>query len=147
MEKALETVIKEFDGVVDKAGTAYKYHCFEVAKRAYAIALGHDVDADKVYIAALLHDLVEDIEHWTIEDVAREFGEDVATIVDNVTKRAGESAEDYMKRVKLLPESVIVKAGDSGHNSVVDRFEAPTEVEIASCAKYAKLSAELLGTL
>ncbi len=63
-----------------KSGEAYIYHPLGVA--TIVAELGLD---DISVAAALLHDAVEDTV-VTLEDVQRDFGDDVAAIVDGVTK-------------------------------------------------------------
>ncbi|MBU4216417.1 HD domain-containing protein [Candidatus Parcubacteria bacterium] len=40
----------------------------------------------KLIVAALLHDIVEDIPSWTIARVTKEYGEEIAAYVDSLTK-------------------------------------------------------------
>ena len=62
------------------SGEAYMTHCLEVAKILTELHL------DSYSIAAgLIHDVVEDT-GITIDVIRKEFGEDVAAIVDGVTK-------------------------------------------------------------
>ena len=77
-------------------------------------------------VAALLHDTVEDTE-TTLEEIAAEFGDDVALLVDGVTKlsrihfdsREQAQAESYRKMVLSMARDVrvvIVKLADRLHN-------------------------------
>ena len=79
-----------------------------------------------VIVAALLHDTVEDTE-TTLEEIAAEFGDDVALLVDGVTKlsrihfdsREQAQAESYRKMVLSMARDVrvvIVKLADRLHN-------------------------------
>jgi GTP pyrophosphokinase len=62
------------------SGESYINHPLSVAQ------IVADLGLDEVSVAAaLLHDAVEDTE-ITVDDVAREFGDEVASIVDGVTK-------------------------------------------------------------
>ncbi len=78
-------------------------------------------------VAALLHDTVEDT-RYTLEDVKRDFGADVAQLVDGVTKLdkvqfGGESgtaeAETIRKMVVAMardPRVLVIKLADRLHN-------------------------------
>ena len=71
-----------------KSGEPYILHPIAVAMIvANEIGLG----ANPI-CAALLHDVVEDTDH-TIKEIRELFGDDVATIVDTVTKRKSESRD------------------------------------------------------
>lgn len=80
IEKAYNIAYEAHKEQVRKSGEPYIIHPLCVA-----IALA-DLEMDKETIAAgMLHDVVEDTV-MTEEDIAREFGEDVAKLVDGVTK-------------------------------------------------------------
>ena len=101
IEKAYQVAKKAHDGQVRKSGEPYIIHTLCVA-----IILA-DLELDKESIAAgLLHDVVEDTP-MTTEDLAKEFGDEVALLVDGVTKlgqlsysadKVDEQAEGKSKR-------------------------------------------------
>jgi guanosine-3',5'-bis(diphosphate) 3'-pyrophosphohydrolase len=81
---------------------------------------------EQTLAAALLHDVVEDTES-TIEDVRAEFGDEVARLVEGVTKltriqfqsREQAEAENYRKMVVAMSEDVrviLIKLADRLHN-------------------------------
>jgi GTP pyrophosphokinase len=89
-------------------------------------------------VAALLHDVVEDT-NVTGEDVAREFSEEVATLVGGVTKITGfqfestesEQAENFRKMLFSMARDVrviLIKLADRLHNmrtlDFLDRVKA-----------------------
>ncbi len=76
--------------------------------------------------AALLHDVVEDSEHST-DDISREFGSEVAALVDGLTKisnlsfrsSAEEQSENYRKLLLSVAKDarvIIIKLADRLHN-------------------------------
>jgi GTP pyrophosphokinase len=77
-----------------------------------------------IIIAALLHDIVEDNPSWTIERVRLEFGDQVALLVDYLTKPSKKkySSEEkrlqvYHDRFEFAPrEFFIIKLADRLHN-------------------------------
>jgi guanosine-3',5'-bis(diphosphate) 3'-pyrophosphohydrolase len=62
------------------SGEPYVYHCVAVAQILADLSVPPEVVA-----AGLLHDTVEDT-NITLEDIRRDFGETIATLVDGVTK-------------------------------------------------------------
>ena len=80
IERAYEIARSAHENQFRKSGEPYIIHPLSVG-----IILA-DLELDKeTIVAGLLHDVVEDTE-WTNEDVIREFGQDVAHLVDGVTK-------------------------------------------------------------
>ena len=80
IEKAYRLAKEAHTGQLRKSGEPYIIHPLSVA-----IILS-ELEMDKETIAAgLLHDVVEDT-IFTIEEIEEEFGEDVALLVDGVTK-------------------------------------------------------------
>jgi RelA/SpoT family (p)ppGpp synthetase len=103
------------------SGEPYVFHPVEVAR----ILADMRLDAQTV-IAALLHDVIEDTT-LTKEDVGREFGAEVADLVDGVSKltqlafenRAEAQAENYRKMLLAMTQDmrvILVKLADRLHN-------------------------------
>ena len=80
LENALEFSIRMHHGQIRKSGLPFVSHCIDVANKL----LDWKMDQTTI-ISALLHDVVEDTE-VTLKDIKKEFGSDVATLVDGVTK-------------------------------------------------------------
>jgi len=80
IERAAQFAIQAHEGQTRSSGEDYVNHTFAVA--AIVHELGLDTD---VVIAALLHDCVEDTS-VTLIQLRKEFGTDVAQLVDGVTK-------------------------------------------------------------
>src|SRR6476620_133287 len=109
-------------GQVRNSGDPYITHCVDVAK------ILADLQLDSVTVASgLIHDVVEDTK-VTVADVEREFGKDIAAIVDGLTKIAklptGGSQEErqvesYRKLLLSIAKDarvIIVKLADRLHN-------------------------------
>ncbi len=79
-QKALDVALTAHDGQVRKSGEPYIIHPILVA----AITAAFSEDETMVQ-AALLHDVVEDTS-FDLEDLQREFGEDVTHMVAGLTK-------------------------------------------------------------
>ncbi|MFR9728038.1 HD domain-containing protein [Saccharopolyspora sp. MS10] len=127
-------------GQVDKAGRPYAEHLAAVA--AGVAARGGDEDQ---VVAAWLHDAVEDeaVPAGWLDTAA--ISERSRLIVLALTKRAGETAEDYAARVLATPGARLVKEADLAHNADPARLaelDEPTARRLT--AKYAAMR-ELLG--
>jgi GTP pyrophosphokinase len=126
-----------------KTGEPYIYHPIAVAKIvAYEIGLGATSIA-----AALLHDVVEDTQ-YTVEDMERLFGENIARIVSGLTKisrlnksqDASIQAENFRKMLLTLHDDVrviLIKIADRLHNmQTMDAMPEYKQVKIASETLY-----------
>ena len=121
---------KAFDFAVDAhehqrriSGEAYIFHPIAVAK-----IVAHEIGLDAISIAAaLIHDVVEDNSNYSIQNINKIFGKDIARIVDGLTKisnlnkktEASHQAENYRKMLLTLNEDVrviIIKIADRLHN-------------------------------
>lgn len=123
IEKAYLLAAKKHANQFRRSGEPYIQHPIEVA---YIIAT---LQAGPATIAAgFLHDVVEDTD-VTIEDIQKEFGEDVAFLVDSLTKiqrmklshrtESDFEAEDHRKIFLGMARDVrviIIKLADRLHN-------------------------------
>lgn len=93
-------------------------------------------------ICSLLHDTVEDTD-ITLEDVEREFGSEIARIVDGLTKIANvidtnssQQAENFKKILLTLtddPRVILIKLADRLHNMrTLDSMKREKQLKIAS---------------
>ena len=80
IREAYEFILKKHEGQKRRSGEPYYHHLVEVA---YIIASLHA--GPNTIIAALLHDVVEDTD-VTVEDIEKMWGEEVANLVDALTK-------------------------------------------------------------
>ncbi|MBN9618143.1 MAG: bifunctional (p)ppGpp synthetase/guanosine-3',5'-bis(diphosphate) 3'-pyrophosphohydrolase, partial [Actinobacteria bacterium] len=106
-------------GQLRKSGDPYITHPLAVA--SILAELGMDTTT---LVAALLHDTVEDT-GLTLDDVTREFGAEVAHLVDGVTKldkvKYGAAAESETIRKMVVamardPRVLVIKLADRLHN-------------------------------
>jgi len=121
IERAYAAASRAHVDQVRKSGEAYISH--PVAVATIVADLGLD---DVTVAAALLHDAVEDT-GVTLEDVGREFGPEVAAIVDGVTKldrvrfdsREAQQAASMRKMLVAMAKDwrvLIIKLADRLHN-------------------------------
>ena len=121
VKKAYDYSLKHHDGQTRASGEPYLIHPLEVA-----LVLA-EMKMDPVAVAAgLLHDSVEDTS-VTIGDIGKEFGEQVAHIVEGVTKiskidfatREEQQAENLRKMMLAMVDDirvVLIKLADRLHN-------------------------------
>lgn len=114
------------------SGEPYFSHPFEVA-----LVVAKEIPLDDVSVAAaLLHDVVEDTP-YNLKAIRAEFGNEIADIVDGVTKISGavEShditrAENYRKMLLSMAKDVrviLVKFADRLHNMRTLTFLTPEQ--------------------
>ncbi|MFI9149662.1 HD domain-containing protein [Streptomyces sp. NPDC053367] len=124
----------------DKAGRPYAEHLAAVARGVRE--RGGD---DGQIAAAWLHDAVEDdaLSRAWLEEA--ELSRRTKDIVLAVTKRPGESPEDYAARILATPGALLVKEADLAHNADPARLAVLDEATRARLTgKYARMRA-LLG--
>ncbi len=121
--RAYEYAAKMHDGQKRKSGEPYIIHPFAVAEIIAQLQL----DTDSI-CAAFLHDTVEDCSDKTsVNNIRREFGDDVAEIVDGVTKlvnlpfetKEDESIENLRKMFLAMSKDlrvIFIKLADRLHN-------------------------------
>jgi guanosine-3',5'-bis(diphosphate) 3'-pyrophosphohydrolase len=117
-----------------KSGVPYIEHCIETA------LILAELKMDAVTLSsALLHDVVEDT-GIQIEDVRDKFGDDVARLVDGVTKiselkfhsHAEEQAENFRKMLFSMAQDlriITIKFADRLHNMRTLEFLSPKKAE------------------
>ena len=105
------------------SGEAYIFHPIAVAK-----IVAYEIGLDAISIAAaLIHDVVEDNSNYSIQNIKKVFGKNIAKIVDGLTKisnldkeaNTSQQAENYRKMLLTLNEDVrviIIKIADRLHN-------------------------------
>ena len=134
-----------------KSGEAYFIHPLNVAK----ILMDLFMDTPTV-IAGLLHDVVEDTD-YTSEQVAQEFGKEVAVLVAGVTKldklkfesKSQAQAENLRKLLLAMAQDlrvIIIKFADRLHNMrTLDSVEPEKQIFTAreTLEIYAPLAARL----
>jgi GTP pyrophosphokinase len=108
-----------------KSGDPYITHPLAVATILAELGMNHET-----ICAALLHDTIEDTP-YTLEELRRDFGDDVAALVDGVTKldrvKYGEAAaaETVRKMVVAMSRDIrvlVIKLADRLHNMRTLRY-------------------------
>ena len=127
---AYEVAKAAHSGQMRKDGSPYVTHCVAAADIATDIGL----DEDSI-VAALLHDVIEDtdLKH---EDIAHQFGNQVADIVEGVTKltrvqytsKEDEQMENLRKMLMAMAKDIrviLIKIADRLHNMRTMDYQSP----------------------
>lgn len=131
---ALKIAQKAHVGQLDKGGKPYINHPIAVSKM---------VNSEEEKIVALLHDTVEDSE-ITIKDIKQYgFSDNVVDAITSMTKRTGETYDEYIKRLSQNNLAIKVKLADLKHNSDISRIPEPTSRDYARVEKYKKIILKL----
>lgn len=119
--KALDLVKEEM--CIDKGfkrdnGTDYYNHCVDVANNL--ISFG--IKEEDTICAALLHDIIEDVEGYSETTVRKMFNYNVARLVMLVTKKKdvdykkAENLRKYLSDISLDMNAAAIKTSDRMHN-------------------------------
>lgn len=144
LRHAFELAAEAHKNTRRKSGEPYILHPLAVARIAVE-EIGLGVTSA---ICALLHDTVEDTE-ITLEDIAREFNNSVAKIIDGLTKISnvvdikGDTtiqAENFRKILLTLaddPRVILIKLADRLHNMrTLDSMTREKQLKVASETTY-----------
>ncbi|MGV8970628.1 MAG: RelA/SpoT family protein [Microbacteriaceae bacterium] len=145
IERAYAAAKKAHEGQKRKSGEPYITHPVAVAQILADLGIG-----SKTIAAALLHDTVEGTD-YTLDLLQRDFGDEIAMLVDGVTKldklKYGDSAlaETIRKMVVAMSKDIrvlVIKLADRLHNARTWGF-----VEQSSAARKAQETLEIYAPL
>ena len=127
IEKAIAIAVEAHKGQKDKAGDPYILHPLRVM---------FQMETKEEMIAAVLHDVLEDTAITPDQLKEMGFSETVLEALDSVTKRAGETYEDFVQRAALHPIGKKIKLADLRDNMDLSRLEEITDEDIRRVKKY-----------
>ncbi len=145
IERAYSAAERAHSGQKRKSGEPYITHPVAVAQILADLGIGA-----KTVAAALLHDTVEDTD-YTLDLLRRDFGDEIAMLVDGVTKldklKYGDSAQAETVRKMIVAMSkdirvLVIKLADRLHNARTWGF-----VEEASATRKAQETLEIYAPL
>ena len=136
-KKAMQLAFRAHLGQMDSNGVPYIFH---------PIHLAEQMDDEISCCVALLHDTVEDTE-VTLEELRREFPQEVTDAVALLTHTKDVGYFDYVRAIKQNPVAKKVKLADLAHNSDQTRCDGssiPREQLLRWREKYQKAKAILM---
>jgi guanosine-3',5'-bis(diphosphate) 3'-pyrophosphohydrolase len=139
---AFEMAVEAHKTMRRKSGEPYIFHPLAVS-RICVEEIGLGVRST---ICSLLHDTVEDTD-ITLEDIEREFGREIARIIDGLTKishvvdsNSTQQAENFKKILLTLtddPRVILIKLADRLHNMrTLDSMKREKQLKSASETVY-----------
>jgi (p)ppGpp synthase/HD superfamily hydrolase len=127
LEDAIILAASAHRGQRDKAGRPYILHPLRMMLR---------LQTDEERLVAVLHDVVEDSD-VTLDDLRRQgYGERIVAAVDHLTRREGESYDDFVARAAADPLARAVKVADLEDNLDTTRLAEITERDQERLARY-----------
>ena len=124
---ALSIAKKAHAGQVDKAGIDYIQHPLYVASQ---------VKTEQEKAVSLLHDVLEDSDITAADLLAYGLSNEVVTAVQTLTKKKGQSYQDYLEKVKSNDLARVVKLADLKHNSDLSRLKSVSDTDRERVKKY-----------
>ncbi len=149
IERAYTAAERAHDGQMRRSGEPYITHPVAVAQILADLGIG-----TKTIAAALLHDTVEDTE-YTLDALRADFGDEIAMLVDGVTKldkvKYGDStqAETVRKMIVAMSKDIrvlIIKLADRLHNARTWGF-VPNESAVRKATETLEIYAPLAHRL
>jgi GTP pyrophosphokinase len=146
LERAIDFATKAHEGQKRASGDAFITHPMAVAE--ILISWGMDIDS---VLAGLLHDTVEDC-NVTLAEIESSFGQNVAFLVDGVTKiskaRAGmQDLEHYLPQTKDNLSKLLIAVGQDIRVIIIklaDRLHNLTTLQYLPHDKQIKIARESL---
>ena len=119
--RALDLVREEMcaeKGFTRNNGAHFYYHCVDTANTL----ISYGIKDQDVICAALLHDIIEDVEGYREITIAKMFNPNVARLVMLVTKKHAvdykkpENLNEYLAQILMDRDASAIKTADKMHN-------------------------------
>lgn len=146
IESTISFIKRAHAGQTDKNGVPYYLHLLSVAHITKAF-----VNDEEVYLAALLHDVVEDTEHSAQDLLSMGYSQRTVRMVEAVS-RDKSTGLTYMQWITSIAKSedrgaIIVKLCDNLHNSLPERIAALPKESQGIVKRYSRARAILVDAL
>lgn len=115
LNKAIDLAISAHKGQTDRGGVNYLAHLFAVMGGIYAAD-------EELKTIAILHDIVEDTA-VRMDDLVGMFSYRICSAVNLLTKKDGQTDDEYYVGIASNIDAVKVKESDLTHNSDLTRLK------------------------
>ena len=135
LDKAIRIAATAHEGQLDKAGEPYILHPLRVM---------FEMESKDEMICAVLHDVIEDSDR-TLESIEHEgFSQDILKALKALTKKPGESYDEFITRVIQDETACKVKLADLKDNMDLSRFTCPKHEDYERAKKYKKAAERII---
>jgi len=136
LEVAIKIAVQAHSGQLDKAGQPYVLHPLRVM-----LLLSDEKDR----IVGVLHDVIEDtdITYEYLKANGFEGETEILEALESVTKKGGETYDEFIDRVSLNYIGKRVKLADLQDNMDLSRIPKPTTKDFKRLKKYEEAKAKL----
>lgn len=126
-------------GQYDKGGMPYILHPLAVMTNLTNL----QISDEELLCIAVGHDLIEDtdVTYQSLRELG--FTERIITGIDALTKRRGETYDEYKVRVKSNKDAILVKRSDLQHNTDVRRLKGVKTKDVERMVRYHNFWLEL----
>jgi (p)ppGpp synthase/HD superfamily hydrolase len=138
LEDAIAAAAKLHRGQRDKAGAVYVLHPLRVMMA---------VETEQAQILAVLHDTVEDAGWEALRQHVGALPSWLEEGLDALSRRSGETYDDFIARVDRHPLARIVKLADLADNMDLSRIREPTMADHQRVEKYRRARTILLTSI
>lgn len=126
---AIKIATEVHNGQYDRGGKPYILHPLHIMNQLL-------FDPELACIA-VLHDVVEDSDNWTIGKMAMQFPDRICTALELLTHNKGDDYLGvYIPKIATNYDAIRVKRKDLEHNSDITRLKGVTDKDLARMKKY-----------
>jgi guanosine-3',5'-bis(diphosphate) 3'-pyrophosphohydrolase len=129
IDKMIRLAVKGHAGQFDKGGNPYILHVLKVMDNLHT-------DDEELQCIAVGHDLIEDTKITAKEMLRQGISLRVVTAIEKLTKKKGQSDDEYLNVVLSDVDCMRVKKADLQHNSDIRRLKGVRPKDITRIIKY-----------
>jgi guanosine-3',5'-bis(diphosphate) 3'-pyrophosphohydrolase len=129
IDKMIQLAVKGHAGQFDKGGNPYILHVLKVMDNLHT-------NDEELQCIAVGHDLIEDTKITAKEMLRHGISPRVVTAIEILTKKKGQTDDEYLNAVLSSVDCMRVKKADLQHNSDIRRLKGVRPKDITRIIKY-----------